>query len=154
MNLSHRLQTLMRWRGIRSQRQLARLSGVPQTSIHRILVDPAHSPRLCTVERLATALGTGAAWLAHGKGSDLPPPLEAGAATPAIRTECDVTSLQDKPAEGPPDRETAEIHMLLARLTLSERRKVAAVIRLIAERPAPATSVPAATVRAGVERRS
>jgi hypothetical protein len=37
MSLSQRLRTLMRWRGIHSQNQLARLSGVPQSCIHRIL---------------------------------------------------------------------------------------------------------------------
>lgn len=155
MNLAQRLQTLMRWRGIRSQRQLARLSGVPQTSIHRILVDPAHSPRLCTVERLAAALGTAAVWLTHGNGSELPPHMETARPTRAARKGRGTAGVHAAPAaEGPPDRETAELHMLLSRLTVSERRKVAAVIRLIAERPARGTCTPAATARAGAEPRS
>lgn len=61
----------MRRRGIRSQNQLARLSGVSQTSIHRIL-SGAHrgAPSLQVIARLACALDASPAWLAH---DDIPP---------------------------------------------------------------------------------
>ena len=62
----------MRWRGIKSQNQLARISGVPQSCIHRILNRGDHYwPDRRTVLRLAEALDTSAVWLTDGVA---PPP--------------------------------------------------------------------------------
>ncbi|CFU63458.1 DNA-binding protein [Bordetella pertussis] len=57
----------MRWRGISSQNQLARISGVPQSTIHRILArGDAYAPTRATLERLARALHTTVPWLSDG----------------------------------------------------------------------------------------
>ncbi len=67
MSLSQRLYTLMRWRGIKSQSQLARISGVPQSCIHRILTRrDGYSPSRATLLRLARALDTCVPWLTDG----------------------------------------------------------------------------------------
>lgn len=72
MSLAQRLSALMRWRGIKSQNQLARISGVPQSCIHRILNRGDHYwPDRRTVLRLAKALDTSAVWLTDGVA---PPP--------------------------------------------------------------------------------
>ena len=67
MTLAARLLSAMRRRGIRSQNQLARLSGVSQPSVHRILADPqGYVPGRRIVARLAQALDMSEAWLADG----------------------------------------------------------------------------------------
>lgn len=81
MSLAQRLHTLMRWRGIKSQNQLARISGVPQSSIHRILTrQDRYSPSRATLLRLACALDTSVPWLTDGvaPGAGGPPPGGAG----------------------------------------------------------------------------
>lgn len=49
--------------------ELARRSGVPQPTIHRILTGMSASPRLENVERIARALGVTTEWLWKGEGS-------------------------------------------------------------------------------------
>jgi len=67
MSLAQRLRALMRWRGIHSQNQLARISRVPQSCIHRILTrEDRYSPSRGTLLRLATALETSVPWLTDG----------------------------------------------------------------------------------------
>lgn len=67
MTLDLRLQALMRRRGIKSQSQLARLAGVSQSSIHRILLaSPGYTPTRGTLVRLAHALDSSASWLSEG----------------------------------------------------------------------------------------
>ncbi|MFJ0761717.1 helix-turn-helix transcriptional regulator, partial [Bordetella bronchiseptica] len=67
MSQADRLRALMRWRGISSQNQLARISGVPQSTIHRILArGDAYAPTRATLERLARALHTTVPWLSDG----------------------------------------------------------------------------------------
>jgi len=113
MTLANRLRAQMRWRGIKSQNQLARMSGVPQSSIHRILaLGDAYSPTRLTVQRLAGALGTTPAWLDHGNPDDRSPgPCGAAA----------------------PEGYDAELHALMARLPDDARRKIVALVRLVAD---------------------
>ncbi|CAM3869072.1 helix-turn-helix transcriptional regulator [Bordetella bronchialis] len=127
--MADRLRTLMRWRGIRSQRQLARLSGVPQTSIHRILTrDLGYMPALSTLARLARALDTTTAWLCDGdeslqpaaRGGTVQQVREPGAAH-HYHPEC--------------GGDAAELHMLMARLSEAERRHIVALVRMLADRP-------------------
>lgn len=82
MTFATRLQILMRHRGIRSQSQLARLSGVSQASIHRILRS-AHrgAPSVKVLMQLSRVLDTSPAWLMHAeftasRGQDLHDPDE------------------------------------------------------------------------------
>jgi len=76
MTFATRLRTLMRHRGIRSQNQLARLSGVSQTSIHRILC-AAHrgTPSVKVLTLLAHALDISPSWLMHAELPHPPAPL-------------------------------------------------------------------------------
>jgi len=71
----------MRWRGIKSQNQLARLSGVQQSTIQRILARGEHyAPQRITLTRLAQALNTTVPWLSDGVSVTPypPPPSEPG----------------------------------------------------------------------------
>ncbi|MDH0042367.1 LexA family protein [Pseudomonas juntendi] len=53
--------------------ELARRSGVPQPTIHRILSGTSASPRQENVERIAKALGVTTEWLWKGEGGNQPP---------------------------------------------------------------------------------
>jgi transcriptional regulator with XRE-family HTH domain len=129
MTMADRLRTLMRWRGIRSQRQLARLSGVPQTSIHRILTrDATYMPALNTLARLARTLDTSVPWLSDGEQSLRPVAYAAG--SPRLR-EPAPTHHYHPECGG----DAAELHMLMARLSEAERRHIVALVRLLADRP-------------------
>jgi transcriptional regulator with XRE-family HTH domain len=129
MTIANRLRTLMRWRGIRSQRQLARLSGVPQTSIHRILAHgDAYAPALATLAKLAGALSTNVPWLCQDNES-MRPTVSACAA--GVREPAAAHDYAQPRCNG----DTAELLMLMSRLSDTERRKVLAVVRLIADRP-------------------
>src|SRR3546814_14234951 len=91
MTLAHRLRARMQWRGINSQNQLARISGVPQSSIHRILTrDDTYSPARSTLQRLAAALDTTVPWLTDGIDGTAPARSSSG-----------------PPPRAPPDRKTA-----------------------------------------------
>lgn len=117
MSLSQRLRTLMRWRGIHSQNQLARLSGVPQSCIHRILTrEDRYSPARNTVVRLARALGTSAPWLTDGVVPAPAPPL------------------QDTAANGI-DGYCAEICARLAPQPDSTKRLILALVRELSDKP-------------------
>lgn len=127
--MAERLRTLMRWRGIRSQRQLARLSGVPQTSIHRILNrDAEYMPALSTLIRLARALDTTVPWLSDGEAGL--GPVRQSPDTPPLREPG--TPYHYHPECG---GDAAELHMLMARLSETERRHIVALVRLLADRP-------------------
>lgn len=52
--------------------ELARRSGVPQPTIHRILSGTSASPRQENVERIAKALGVTTEWLWKGEGGNQP----------------------------------------------------------------------------------
>ena len=115
----------MRWRGIHSQNQLARLSGVPQSCIHRILTrEDRYSPARNTVVRLAQALGTSAPWLTDGVVPAPAPPLQDAAAN-GIDGYC------------------AEICARLAPQPDSTKRLILALVRELSDKPdtgaAPAT---------------
>lgn len=113
MTLAHRLRARMQWRGIKSQNQLARISGVPQSSIHRILTrDETYSPTRSTLQRLAMALDTTVPWLTDG--------IE-GAAPGAVPART-----------APSDGYTAELQALMSKLPTDTRKKIVAVVRLIA----------------------
>ncbi|CAM4163186.1 helix-turn-helix domain-containing protein [Kerstersia similis] len=66
MSFPQRLASMMRRRGIRSQNQLARLCGVSQSSIHRMLYLDGYAPKLATLKKIALALDTSVAWLMDG----------------------------------------------------------------------------------------
>ena len=91
MTLATRLQSLMRRRGIRSQSQLARLSGVSQTSIHRILCG-AHrgTHSLDVLSRLALALDASPSWLMHAELPDAPPRRPRDLQDPDEREWCEL----------------------------------------------------------------
>lgn len=77
MGMANRIRSLMRWRGIRSQRQLARLSGVPQSAIARVLARCGdYHPQRKTIVKLAAALDTHPTWLTDGR-DDTPAPSTA-----------------------------------------------------------------------------
>lgn len=68
-SISDRLDSLMRSRGIRGQSQLARDSGVGQSTINRILKKgDQYSPSWETLRRLAAFFHVTEAWLAEGRG--------------------------------------------------------------------------------------
>jgi transcriptional regulator with XRE-family HTH domain len=111
----------MRWRGIRSQRQLARLSGVPQTSIHRILSrSDSYMPALGTLSRLARALDSTVPWLSEGMES-----------MRQATTLCEPSARMSYQACG----DAAELHMLMVELSPAERRAIVTLVRLMANRP-------------------
>jgi phage repressor protein C with HTH and peptisase S24 domain len=67
MTISLRLRTAMNSAGIPSQSALARLSGVPQPTINRILHRTGrHGPATDTLGKLAVACGVSFQWLANG----------------------------------------------------------------------------------------
>ncbi len=126
MSLAQRLSALMRWRGIKSQNQLARISGVPQSCIHRILNRGDHYwPDRRTVLRLAKALDTSAVWLTDG----VTPASGPGdrAAPPHV--------LQD--AAQPGDGYCTEICALLRSRPDATKKQVLTVVRILLDgRPA------------------
>ncbi|CAB3624259.1 helix-turn-helix domain-containing protein [Achromobacter aegrifaciens] len=120
MSLAQRLHTLMRWRGIKSQNQLARISGVPQSCIHRILMrEDCYSPSRATLLRLARALDTSVPWLTDGVGP--------GGDTP-----------QDSafPPDHAPDGYCTEIWALLRTQSESTKKAILSAVRLMAKDPA------------------
>lgn len=68
MTIADRLNHLMRWRGIKSQSRLARLCGVSQSCIHKILSRGDDYAVQCrTVTKLARGLHTSVSWLLDGE---------------------------------------------------------------------------------------
>lgn len=65
--IADRLDHLMKLRGVRSQSELARRSGVPQATISRTLKGGS-VPELDTIKKLAEALSSTSAWVADGIG--------------------------------------------------------------------------------------
>jgi transcriptional regulator with XRE-family HTH domain len=123
----------MRWRGIHSQNQLARLSGVPQSCIHRILTrEDRYSPARSTLVRLARALGTTVPWLTDGV---VPAAAPGSGATPR---------LQDAAAQGV-DGYCAEICARLAPQPDSTKRLILALVRELSDKPDPGAARPART---------
>lgn len=117
MSLALRLRTLMRWRGIKSQNQLARISGVPQSCIHRILTrDERYAPTRITLQRLSRALDTQVPWLADGM-------VAHAAAAPEPRDEEQT------------DAYCAEICALLRQQPEATRKRVLQVVRLVLDTP-------------------
>lgn len=126
----------MRWRGIHSQNQLARLSGVPQSCIHRILTrEDRYSPARNTLVRLARALGTSVPWLTDGV-----VPAAAPGANPAPR-------LPDAAANGV-DGYCAEICARLAPQPDSTKRLILALVRELSDKPGTGISPGAARAAA------
>ncbi len=116
MSLAQRLHTLMRWRGIKSQNQLARISGVPQSCIHRILTrEDRYSPSRATLLRLARALDTSVPWLTDGVA-----PCAAAAATGGACHPDDAS-----------DGYCAEIRALLRQQPESTKKTVLLAVRLM-----------------------
>lgn len=113
----------MKRRGIKSQSQLARISGVPQSSIHRILSrGDAYAPERPTLRKLAMALNTSVPWLADG--IDV---VESGQ-SPGKHTA-------PAPESFPADGYISEAVAILARLEPEDRKKIVAVLRLLPQRP-------------------
>ena len=112
----------MKRRGIKSQSQLARISGVPQSSIHRILArGDAYSPERPTLRKLAVALNTSVPWLADGvEVVDTRPPC----------TRQNAPAGESLPADG----YIIEAAAILADLDPDDRRKIVAVLRLLQQR--------------------
>lgn len=74
MAISTKLDQLMIARGIRSQSQLSRASGVPQPTINRILKGNTVNPDLATLQKLAAALTVPVASLSGEDSSPIPVP--------------------------------------------------------------------------------
>ncbi|HYG43166.1 MAG TPA: helix-turn-helix transcriptional regulator [Bordetella sp.] len=126
MTLAQRLRARMLWRGIKSQNQLARISGVPQSSIHRILTrKDAYSPARSTLLRLAHALDTTVPWLTDGVD------------TPAYPIGIPLCPSVDATA---PDGYAAELYSLMSKMPADARKKVVAIVRLIANGIEPPAS--------------
>lgn len=124
MSLAQRLHTLMRWRGIKSQNQLARISGVPQSCIHRILMrEDCYSPSRATLLRLAHALDTSVPWLTDGVGPGADVPLDSA-------------SPPDGAPDGAPDGYCTEIWALLRNQSESTKKAIVSAVRLMAKDPA------------------
>ena len=64
--LRERLKAAMSAAGIRSEGELARLSGVPQPTIHRIITGQSVDPRRSNLEKIANACGISYLELASG----------------------------------------------------------------------------------------
>lgn len=140
MSLALRLRALMRRRGIKSQNQLARLSGVPQSCIHRILTrEDRYSPTRGTLLRLAQALGTHVPWLTDGMANPA-----SGIAVPS-------------PPDAVPNGYCTEICALLRHQPETTQRKVLKVVRLMIEDPGATPAAPESTAgrplgHAGIKR--
>jgi len=76
MTIATRLDRLMQTRKVKSQSALARMTGVPQPTINRILKGQTDTPELGTIKKIAAALNVPATWLAEGPG-DAPPEAPA-----------------------------------------------------------------------------
>jgi hypothetical protein len=165
MSLANRLRALMRWRGIHSQNQLARISSVPQSCIHRILTRAdGYSPSRATLIRLATALDTSVPWLSDGVISAVEPHAAAHGAphagsqrTPHAAARTDAAMPADTravahafmhaalPASAPEvDGYCAEICVLLRQQPDSTKKTVLSMVRLMVESQAPGASSQAA----------
>lgn len=72
MTIATRLDRLMQTRKVKSQSALARMTGVPQPTINRILKGQTDTPELGTIKKIAAAFNVPATWLAEGPG-DTPP---------------------------------------------------------------------------------
>lgn len=119
MSLAQRLHTLMRWRGIKSQNQLARISGVPQSCIHRILMrEDCYSPSRATLLRLAHALDTSVPWLTDGVGPGEDTPTHS-ANPPGLAA----------------DGYLAEISALLRHQPDSTKKAILSAVRLMVQAP-------------------
>ncbi|MGM0703860.1 MAG: LexA family protein [Pseudomonadota bacterium] len=66
--VKERLKTLMEGKGW-SENELARRSGVPQPTIHRILTGESKSPRAGNLQKLADALESSSSYLSYGDAS-------------------------------------------------------------------------------------
>ncbi len=76
-NLASRLERLMHGRGISKQSHLARETGVPQSTINRMLKrGDAYRPAVDTIQRLADYFRVSPDWLARGQGSPVPSTFE------------------------------------------------------------------------------
>lgn len=72
MGISEKLDQAMVARGVRSQSELSRASGVPQPTINRILKGETKSPDIATVQKLAAALTLPVTWLTEDTESSVP----------------------------------------------------------------------------------
>lgn len=131
MSLSERLRALMRWRGIPSQNQLARLSGVPQSCIHRILTRPEdrYSPSRATLVSLARALDTSVPWLTDG-------------VVPAVDPATGNAPVLHDAAKGYRDGYCAEICALLGHRPDHVKKLVLALVREMSDKPGEPGATP------------
>ena len=119
----------MRRRGIRSQSQLARLSGISQPSVHRILTDPyGYTPGRRVVARLAAALAVPESWLADGQLPEGRTPDEA----PLFATP------PPHPAARHPASGYQRLAALYSRLTPPQRAVVLALAQALLDSAGPA----------------
>lgn len=157
MSLAKRLRALMRWRGIHSQNQLARISSVPQSCIHRILTRAdGYSPSRATLIRLAAALDTSVPWLSDGVISAVEPhgvPHAVSHGSPHGVPRTDTAMQADRgaaahafihtavPASAPEvDGYCAEICVLLRQQPDSTKKTVLSMVRLMVDSQATGAS--------------
>jgi transcriptional regulator with XRE-family HTH domain len=130
MTIAKRTALLMRWRGIKSQSQLARISGVAQSSINRIFTHgDQFTPQRTTLLRLSRALHTTPHWLTDGietRSTSCPASsADHAAAFPWL------TSAHEDLGTGTGTGNLIEIHTLLQQLPDPDRRTLLALIRLL-----------------------
>ena len=117
MTLADRLNHLMQWRGIKSQSRLARLCGVSQSCIHKILSRGDHYAVQCrTVTKLARGLHTSVSWLLDGE--------------EALQQRMS-GELPKTPSYGNPDN--LEIQALLEQLPHAVRQSILVLLKHLAE---------------------
>lgn len=147
MTIANRLSSLMRWRGIRSQNQLARISGAAQSSISRIFTRRDHyAPTRETLVRLARALNTTPQWLSDGDYCSAPGCRHAQASGNSLTP----ASGSSEPAAQ--DGDMHELQSLMARLSTAERRVVLAMVRLAVRTPRPRPRGRERRIKAGCRR--
>ncbi|WP_434644807.1 helix-turn-helix domain-containing protein [Achromobacter piechaudii] len=133
MSPAQRLRALMRWRGIHSQNQLARLSGVPQSCIHRILTrDEHYSPSRATLLRLAKALDTSVPWLTDGVAG--PTDSGSGSLPPGYGSRPASGCKPCSPPKPELDGYCAEIGAILQHHPDTTKKAVLSVVRLLADK--------------------
>lgn len=121
--LASRLEELMRAHGFKSQSQLARRAGLPQSTIHRILQRQQYEPSLSTMAKLAEVFGVSLAWLVEGKGP----------ARPVLQEAATVYGTAPVP-QASADARLSEALSILESLSDTERGQVLAVLRLLDRR--------------------
>ncbi len=108
----------MRQRNLRNQSELARIAGIPASTVNRILKREAYSPSWETLHRLASALSVSPVWLATGE-TAVRPSHGVAERDPVVPVALPLPGWQ------------LEALRILEALDETDRKKVMAVLRLL-----------------------